>query len=86
VNNIPEGLVKLVIVVLLPMVMCFGYYSVSAQAASGWVVFLAMLALPLLLLGIGGLVWSHSGGIQRLKAVWWSCIIVAVASLGWIWG
>ncbi|MDO6563003.1 hypothetical protein Q4488_06350 [Amphritea sp. 1_MG-2023] len=85
-NKLPEWLVKWVIVTLLPLVMCFGYYASNAIQSTSWMI-PAMLALPLLLLGLGGLVLSHSNtGLKRLTPLWWAFLVIAVASLAWIWG
>ncbi|RTE67214.1 hypothetical protein EH243_03140 [Amphritea opalescens] len=85
-NKLPEWLIKLVIVALLPLVMCFGYYSSIALESTAWMI-LAVVALPLMLLGLGGLVWSHSkNGLKRLTPLWWACVVIAVMSLIWVWG
>lgn len=85
-NKIPEWLVKLIIVVMLPLVMCIGYYSSLTLGKTPWLL-LAVMALPLLLLGLGGLVWSHSkNGLKRLAPVWWGCVVIAITSLVWVWG
>ncbi|WP_156815140.1 hypothetical protein [Amphritea japonica] len=79
---------KLIIVAMLPLVMCFGYYSLELIATDSlWVNILAVTALPLLLIGVGGLAWCYSDkGIKQLTLVWWGCVGVALASLVWVWG
>ena len=87
-DNLPEWLMKLILAAMLPLVMCFGYYSLELLATDSlWVNTLAIIALPLLLLGGGGLVWGYSDrGIKRLNRVWWLCVGVALVSLFWVWG
>ncbi len=87
-NKLSEWLVKLVIVAILPISFCFGYYAHESLSTDVLLIrVLVITALPLLLLGAGGLVWGYSErGIKRLNPVWWLCVAVAVASLVWVWG
>ncbi|MCV6611821.1 MAG: hypothetical protein OIF55_13685 [Amphritea sp.] len=76
-----QGLIKLIIMVLLPIVMCFGYYSLGRLSeASFGLSLVAVLSLPLCLLGLGGLALKKS-----YRALWISCIVVALAGLVWVW-
>ena len=80
--RLPEWLVPLVIVVALPAVGCFGYYSAGDLSASNraWGTLMA-LAFPLALIGVAGMgVALRSPPRTRVRLWGWGVLVLA--SLG----
>jgi hypothetical protein len=85
--RLPQWLIQLVVVVALPTVTCFGYYSLEYlgddEAIWGLPV---MLAYPVALIGMVGLfrTFRSSRRSSRALLLWTLCIIVPGALLLWL--
>jgi hypothetical protein len=85
--QLPQWLIQLVIVVTLPTVTCFGYYSLDylGEDKAIWAL-PVMMAYPVALIGIVGLFRALRLPVcSRLKlSLWALCIIVPVIILLWV--
>lgn len=85
--HFPQWLIQLVVVMMLPTVTCFGYYSLEylGEDKATWAL-PVMMAYPVALIGMVGLFRAlHSSRRSRLAVLLWTlCIIVAIAILVWV--
>ena len=81
------GLVKLAVVIAVPTMACFGYYTLDGldPDRSGWAI-PAVLAYPLMLVGVVGLATSlRSARPSRSRlALWGLCVLAPLALLLWL--
>jgi len=85
--RLPQWLIQLIVVVALPAVTCFGYYSLNylGEDEAIWAL-PVMMAYPVALIGMVGLFRAlFSPGRSRLALLLWAlCIIVPIAILLWV--
>jgi hypothetical protein len=85
--QLPQWLIQLVIVLALPTVTCFGYYSLEYldEDEAIWAL-PVMIAYPVALIGMVGLfrVLRSQGRSRLALSLWTLCVIVPVMFLLWI--
>ena len=81
------ALVRLAVLLLVPTLACFGYYTLDGldPARSAWAI-PAVLALPIALVGLMGLVATlRTPRPTRTRCVLWSlCLVLPLALLLWL--
>lgn len=85
--QLPDWLIRLVIIVALPTVSCFGYYTLDyIDTSKGWLVLLVIAAYPTALIGVVGFFMSvTSSGRNRFATLLWAiCVLVPVIFIGFI--
>lgn len=79
--RLPEWLIKLIIIVALPTVTCFGFYSVDhLDSNNSLLILLVILSYPVALIGIIGafrVLYLHEKTKIKLS-FWILCIVVSV--------
>lgn len=84
-----DRLLKLAVMVLVPTMACFGYYTLDAlpPARTAWAI-PAVLAYPVCVIGVSGLVAALRVPRRppRVLAVWALCIALPGALLFWLRG
>ena len=82
-----QGVVRLAVVIAVPTMACFGYYTLDAldPRRSAWAV-PAVLAYPLALVGLIGLVTSlRTARPSRTRLALWSlCVLAPLVLLLWL--
>lgn len=79
--DIPEWLVKLIVMVALPAVTCFGLYSVAYLDSDRYIFTLpVILSYPVALIGIAGTCQTLiSPAKNHLRLAFWiACIVIPV--------
>jgi hypothetical protein len=86
-SNVLQGLVRLAVVIMVPTMACYGYYTLDAldTSRSAWAV-PAVLAYPTALIGLIGLVSAtrpprRSTLVLTLRAL---CLVGPTALLVWL--
>jgi len=82
--NLPQWLVRIIIIVAIPTIACSGYYSLQhlGEKESVWTT-PTLLAYPIALIGIIGLATALSSPqSSRLKiGLWTLCLAIPIAFL-----
>ncbi len=85
--RLPEWLVRVIVVLAIPAVACFGYYALedAGEAQSAWGP-AVILAYPMALIGFIGLAMALlSPSSSRLKyGLWTLCILVPALFFLWV--
>jgi hypothetical protein len=86
-TNVFPNLVRLAVVIMVPTLACFGYYTLDAldDSRSAWVV-PAVLAYPAALIGLIGLVSTlrDASATRTRLALWALCLAAPVVLLLWL--
>jgi hypothetical protein len=86
-TNVLPGLARLAVVIMVPTMACFGYYTLDAldESRSAWAI-PAVLAYPAALIGLVGLVSTlRAPSPTRTRlALWALCLLAPVVLLLWL--
>ena len=85
--HLPEWLIQLVIIVSLPTVSCFGYYSLEfLEEKKSMVVLLVIISYPVALIGLVGLFRSLISPERTKLALsfWGLCLIMPTIIIIWV--
>jgi hypothetical protein len=86
-SNVLPSLVRLAVVIMVPTMACFGYYTLDAldDRRSAWAI-PAVLAYPAALIGLVGLVSTLRAArpTRTRLALWALCVVAPVVLLLWL--
>ncbi len=75
--NLPQWLTRLVVIIALPTIACFGFYSIDyLDQENSYLILPTILSYPLALIGLIGLVSNWRSSPSTLSRTFWILLML----------